>query len=418
MTPRHDPDKLDTVTRRPPIVLWLALLAWGCPAGGEPGHADASRADDVVGEDDGLSLDDGAVEADAAAEGDGEPEAGFDLGTDAEAGADAGPDAAVDCPRLYYLDPAGDDARDGRSPAAAVLSLARIQELLRADPPPCDVEVEIAAGTYHRETVVWQATWPDRRITFRAADRLDRPIFDGCTAAGSCPGGTFFTLRAALGEPTNLHWWYLRVRNYQTAISLNGDRDRTTGSNGRNRIYGCYFERIGNVFDDAVEPSTACVRLVNSDDNEIENNHFIDVVNTRDGALIHGIYAAHMSDRNVIRSNRFLRSTGDPIRLRDYSNDNVITDNELIRVGSFAGYTDWYCDHDARTDCTKPTPECPSWNNQFRDNTLDGTWDCGTLPVFHYFQDDSTTGCSPPAAGAVRLRTSGNTQTAVPCSLE
>lgn len=410
------------------------LVLAGCPGGGE-GFGDAAFADEATAPDEAAGSD-APLEVDVAPSEDG----GFDADAPGDEGDDGGvePDASVDaepdgghdavpeivpdvvegCPRIYYLDPAGDDGRDGRSSATALLRLARVQELLRADPPPCDVEVEIAAGVYRREAVVWQTTWPDRRITFRAADRTDRPVFDGCTAAGSCPGGTFFTLRAAAGEATNLHFWYLRVRNYQTAISLNGNRDAAAASNGHNRIYGCYFERIGNVYDDAVEPSTACVRLVNSDDNEIENNHFVDVVNTRDGGLIHGIYAAHMSDRNTIRANRFLRSTGDPIRLRDYSNDNAITENRLIRVGTNGGYTDWYCDHEVRTDCTKPTPECPSWNNQFRDNVLDGTWACGTLPVFHYFQDDTTAGCSPPSATAVRLRTSGNTQTATPCSLE
>lgn len=43
---------------------------------------------------------------------------------------------------------------------------------------------------------------------------------------------------------------------------------------------------------------------------------------------------------------------------------------------------------------------------------------CGSDPTFVYFQDDTTTGCSKPTATSVRLRTSGNTQTAKPCSLD
>jgi hypothetical protein len=259
---------------------------------------------------------------------------------------------------------------------------------------------------------------PEHRIRFMPRDDdRNRPVFDGCLASGACPGGTWLTLRHAGGEETNLHFEYIRVQRYGTAISLNGDRNAEPTSNGSNRIYGCYFDRIGNVFNASLSPSTAAVRLVNSDDNEIANNHFVDVVNATSGGLIHALYVAHMSDRNRIERNRFVRSTGDPVRLRDYSNDNVVRDNTFIQVGTTAGYTDWYCDHDARTDCTKPTAECPSWNNQFRDNTLDGSFTCDPLGVWELFQDDTTTGCAPPSATAARVRTSGNVQTPTPCSM-
>ena len=391
--------------RRPgfrPLSAWLCLFgALGC---GEPTESDPRDAGAVA------APPDLAVPADARV-----TDAETVDGGMADGSLDAGGGPA--CPRRYYLDPAGDDAATGADPAHACAGLARVHAAIEVDPPTCDVEVWIAPGTYRDQRVVWTATHPEHRITFRAADRDQRPLFDGCTD-GHCPGGTFFTLRHDAGEETNLHFWYLHVRNYQTAISLSGGRDREATSNGSNRIFGCYFERIGNVFDDSVSPSTACVRLVNSDDNEIANNHFVDVINTASGGLIHAIYVAHMSDRNVIRANRFQRSTGDPVRVRDFSNGNVITDNRFVRVGTHAGYTDWYCDHDARTDCTKPTAECPSWDNQFRDNTLDGNWACDPLGAFHYFQDDSTTGCAPPRADARRLRTSGNTSTTAPCSMD
>lgn len=396
-----------------------ALLAWGCDAVPADGVDAGSMPDAsvVAPPIDAGALDAGPVDPariDAAT-----LDAAIDPGPPDAAvlPLDAGP-AEEACPRVYHLAAGGDDGRDGRSVATALRSLARVQALLEADPPACDVEVHIAPGTYREQRVSWRFTMPDHRITFRAADRERRPVFDGCSSGGACPGGTFFTLRHSAGEETNLHFWYLHVRNYQTAISLNGDRNAEPASNGSNRIYGCYFERIGNVFNTSLDPSTACVRLVNSDDNEIANNHFVDVVNTRSGALIHAIYVAHMSDRNTIHANRFLRSTGDPVRVRDFSNGNVITENRFTRVGTHAGYTDWYCDHEARSDCTKPTPECPSWDNQFRDNMLDGSWSCGALGTFHYFQDDATAGCARPSAASRRLRTSGNTQTSAPCSMD
>lgn len=392
------------------VALTLACLSFAACSGTAQPQPDAGRASDL---DAGRRVD-ATPAPDAAAP----PDAAVPRDAAADTGADDSGPPPEPCPRLYHLAPGGDDTRSGATQAEALATLARVEALLEADPPSCDVEVHIAPGVYRQQQTTWRFTLPDHRITFRAADRMDRPVFDGCSAAGDCPGGTFFRLRHADGGETNLHFWYLHVRNYQTAISLEGGRNAEATSNGGNRIYGCYFERIGNVFDASVEPSTACVRLVNSDDNEIANNHFVDVINTRSGGLIHAIYVAHMSDRNEIRANRFLRSTGDPVRVRDYSNDNVITDNRFIRVGTSAGYSDWYCDHDARTDCTKPDPECPSWNNQFRDNVLDGDWACAPLATFRYFQDDSTTGCAPPSASARRLRTSGNTQTSAPCSME
>ncbi len=329
---------------------------------------------------------------------------------------DAGPPG----PLIIYMAPDGDDGGDGFIEASPIRTLGRAQELVAASVDR-DVEIRIGLGTYYAQTVVWTETRPNNTITFTRwpADGPDRPIFDGCEAAdGPCPGGTWFQLRHSAGEETNLTFHYIRVQKYGTAISLNGSRNAEATSNGSNRIFGCYFIDIGNEFNPSLAPSTAAVRLVNSDDNTIANNHFIDVVNTTSGGLIHAIYVAHMSDRNVIRANRFKRSSGDPVRVRDFSNDNDILDNRFIQVGTRAGYTDWYCDHDVRDDCTKPDPECPSWGNEFRDNVLDGTFDCTTLGTFHYYQDDSTTGCSPPVDGARRLRTSGNEQHVPPCTSE
>lgn len=319
--------------------------------------------------------------------------------------------------RVFWLAPTGVDSNPGTE-SAPMLTLGRVQEVLKSEQPDRDVIVNIKPGTYRGQTVVWNYTHPTHTIRFtRPTSADERPIFDGCLTTSNCPGGTWFQLRHSAGQETNLDFNYIRVRNYTTAISLNGDRNAEANSNGSNRIFGCYFERIGNIFNANAPPSTAALRLVNSDDNLIRNNHFIDVVNLSNGGLIHAIYAAHMSDRNRIESNRFKNSTGDPVRLRDFSNYNVITANQFTKVGVWGGYTDWYCDHDVRTDCTKVGPECPSWQNQFRDNTLDGNWTCGTLGTFHYFQGDTTTGCSKPEASAVRLRTSGNTQTPTTCSL-
>jgi hypothetical protein len=340
------------------------------------------------------------------------------IDADAAAQADAGSPVLT-----IYLSPTGDDAKSGLSPAQSILTLDRAQKIISATQPAGEVEVRIAPGDYYGQTVVWTYTMPNHVIRFMPlAGGKVRPVFDGCLKANptdpgtDCPGGTWFRLKHSQGQKTNLHFDYIWVQRYQTAISLNGSRNSAGASNGFNRIYGCYFKNIGTQYNTALQPSTAAVRLVNSDDNEIANNHFVDVINHTSCGLLHAIYAAHMSDRNLIRANRFKNGCGDPLRFRDFSNYNVIRDNKLIKIGVNAGYTDWYCDHDVNTACTKPGPECPSWENQFRDNLLDGDYSCNPLSGFKYFQDETTTGCSPPSPTAKRLYTSGNTKTAVPCT--
>lgn len=311
-------------------------------------------------------------------------------------------------PMRVYMHPTGDDQHDGQSPEQSVLSLARVNTLLTQRQPRRPVEVVIALGTYFGQRVNWTYVMPNHGVTFTRPEGVDgRPVFDGCRD-GQCLGGTWFQIQSSTGQPTRLSFMYLQIENYGTALSFNGNRNDEAASNGENRIYGCYLSRIGNVFNPELNPTTAAIRFVNSDDNVIANTHFVDIINTRSSGLLHGVYIAHMSDRNRIERNRFLRNSGDPVRLRDFSNDNIINDNRFIQSGIEAGYTDWYCDHDARDDCTKPDPECPSWNNQFRDNELDGDYLCGQLGTFHYFQGEATTGCAPPTPDARRLRTSGN----------
>ena len=318
-------------------------------------------------------------------------------------------------PLRIYLAPDGDDGNDGQSPQTAILTLLRANALLEARQPRRPVTVVIGLGTYFGQRVNWRYIMPNHGVEFTRPDGAEtRPVFDGCRD-GECPGGTWFQISSSTGQPTRLTFNYLQIQHYGTAMSFNGNRNAEDASNGGNRVFGCYLSRIGNIFNANLNPSTAAIRLVNSDDNIIENTHFVDIINTRSAGLIHGVYVAHMSDRNTIERNRFLRNSGDPVRLRDFSNDNVINGNRFIRSGIEAGYTDWYCDHEARDDCTKPAPECPSWNNQFRNNQLDGNFRCDQLGTFHYFQDAETAGCAPPTPDARRLRTSGNESLAPPC---
>lgn len=306
-----------------------------------------------------------------------------------------------------FLAPDGSDANNGLSLAAPILTVARAQEIIGAEGHPGDVRIRIAPGRYHGQTVVWTYARAGRRIVFEALDpEAPLPVFDGCSKAGECSGGTWFRLNFSAGRHTNLEFRHLRFENYQTAISFNGNRNSENGFNGGNVIYGCSFYRIGNVFNPELAPSTAVIRLVNSRENIIENNDFVDAINVTGGVLLHAVYVAHLSGGNFILQNRFIDHSGDAVRVRDFSNDNVILDNIFLRAGA-DGYSEWYCDQDVRDDCTKPTPECPSWGNEFRDNRLVSGFEGGSLGTFQFHQDDTTSGCSP-TEDAVRLRTSGN----------
>lgn len=393
------------------------LVRPGDDAGGDQGLSDVG--DEFDGDGEGALEDSGPeviedVEEDVGgdagvepdAELDGQPEPDADIGSDP-----AEPPGSF----IIYLAPDGRDDRSGATLDEAILTLSRAQEILKDEDPETDIEVRIGPGRYQAQRVVWTYTRPEQEILFtRLDDEAPRPVFDGCDVANptnveaQCTGDTWFRLNHSGGEPTNLNFHYIRVERYRTAISLNGDRNSSDRSNGYNRIYGCYFDQIGNGFAPHLAPSTAAIRLVNSVHNEIANNHFVDVINRTSLNMLHAIYVAHLSSHNLIRGNRFYNNTGDPVRVRDFSNYNQILKNRFIKVGQYAGYTDWYCDHDSRDDCTKPEPECPSWQNEFRDNELDGTWGCDVLGTFEYFQGDSPSGCSVPEVGAVRLRTSGN----------
>src|SRR5690349_1281619 len=79
------------------------------------------------------------------------------------------PAHAVDV-QTIYMNAAGDDARDGTTPATAVASLVRVQQLVAAGPVDVDVEVRIHAGTYVAQGITWQTYRPGHTITFLPDD--------------------------------------------------------------------------------------------------------------------------------------------------------------------------------------------------------------------------------------------------------
>lgn len=312
---------------------------------------------------------------------------------------------------IIVMSPGGDDSNDGLSIESPILTLERAQQIIteRCQQVHQHVELRIAPGEYVGQSVNWVFTMPNHTIRlmplFGDAD-ANRPRFIG-------RGGTWFTLSHSEGQRTNLHLEYMWVQNYGTAISFNGMRDSPQHFNAHNKIYGCYFKDIGEVGYPG-EQSTACVRLLNSCYNLIRANHFVNIVNYRDPALIHAIYLAHYAHHNSIEANLFIDNSGDPIRVRDFSNFNRVVDNNRFdRAGFEAAYSEWYCHKDRAYTCTKVdqtgVPECPSWGNEFRDNKIGNSFSGIPMqPGWIVFEPDDHADCKVPKANIRRLETSGN----------
>ncbi len=320
-------------------------------------------------------------------------------------------------PLEIHLAPDGDDGRDGRAPERAVKTLERVHELLGEWRPERDVDVRIAPGTYRGQRVIWTYTHPEHSITFNGSGPdSENPVFDGCLdaeeAPENCPGGTWFRLRAAEGEPSNLRFRHLTVRNYGTAISLDGDRRDENGFNGNNKITDCRFERIGNLANPALRGSTATLRMVNSRNNRVERCDFIDIVNVDERAgLMHALYLAHRASDNVIADSRFIHHSGDPVRVRDRSHRNRVYGNTFDRAGTRGAMSEWYAYPGVGAASGRETTgECPSYGNEFFDNVIGTNFAGDPLPATYVFHEhrDLPEGCDPAPDGSARIEARGN----------
>jgi Right handed beta helix region len=272
-----------------------------------------------------------------------------------------------------YMSPDGSNDWDGRTPETALETLGGVQTKLIRYKPTIDQNIEVrilydSSKPYHGQTVVWTHTSPSYTISFMPSDYqygmgisgiAGRPVFDG--------GGSsdwFFQLKSTKGQPTNVRFYYLRIHGYVPgAIYLRGDPNEWQKWNGYNLVYGCYFYNLGNQNDPVAAYGFGAVTLKNSDYNTIRNNVFKKLVNVPAGneKYIHGVYLLNNSGNNVIQHNNFSYISGDPIKVRDYSNYNKIYSNSFVRTGHQAFLLDAPKGDDP--------DECNSWRNEFRYNT-------------------------------------------------
>lgn len=318
---------------------------------------------------------------------------------------DSGARAASDRALPFYVAADGDDGNDGQTPATAVRTLDRVQELLRAIPDNDEhrrIAVRFRSGTYRGLGVKWTYWRPGTDIVFEPEDRNARGypvILDG--RGGTSPG--FFTLSLGRSKPdmdtvpTNLHFRRLRITNYCEGISFGDWQAKVTVSD--NSITESQFDHIGSKFDPVKVtvngqslPQGKCVaavRVQHADRTVISRNSFRDIENLpaartaakRYGpAHLHAIYISSESRQTLVEANRFERYNGPPVRIRDRSDGTRVLGNHFLEPlqkpgaagAPMAAVSQWYC-NDAVGACVdlanSGQAECPSTGIEIRDNT-------------------------------------------------
>ena len=281
-----------------------------------------------------------------------------------------------------YMSPRGDDRESGESSAAAVRTLERVQQVVQAGvrSAPRNVTVLIAPGTYPdpcveaggtlesctaTAAVRWSVTMPDHTIEFRPLEASEPcPIFDGAGTRRSA----WFWLRGARGQLTNVVFTGLRLQNYWNAITFAGSVTDAALYNGGNILRNNVFAKIGanprmvapGSENEDQNLSFSVVGVTNSRKNIVADNVFTDIVTDYHCPWLHALYVAHDSSYNVITGNWFENACGNPVRIRDHSNFNVVSENTFVDAGYNGYFEDWF----------SHTTECASYGNTFTDNRL------------------------------------------------
>ncbi|MEV6814163.1 right-handed parallel beta-helix repeat-containing protein [Micromonospora sp. NPDC051296] len=81
----------------------------------------------------------------------------------------------------------------------------------------------------------------------------------------------------------------------------------------------------------------AAVHVKNSSGIVIRKNVF---ANLRNGGMMHGVYLVKTSGSSIT-GNKFSSITGDPVRIRDGSKNNVVSGNTFTKTGQYAMFSEW-----------------------------------------------------------------------------
>lgn len=215
-----------------------------------------------------------------------------------------------------------------------------------------DITIYIRKGTYKQNHILWKATSPNHRLKIKSFEN-EEVIFDG-----KAPDGTlaqiFIEIANRKGR-TNVWIEGLIVQNYANGIWFGNTIRDDNGNyfqgiqNSHNVIKNNVFRNIGNKHSNSYQESYSALGINNSYDNKITGNTFChnenDKLNERKyrtNSLMHSIYLAHYSSRNIIKDNYFSNCSGDAIRLRNGCENNIIDGNYILLSGTLGFITEWY----------------------------------------------------------------------------
>jgi hypothetical protein len=261
-----------------------------------------------------------------------------------------------------FISENGDDTRDGRTLKDSLATLKKALDIAMTSADPSGNRILIAPGKYSGQTTNIKIKRSTSSVSVERLEPEIAPVFDGESVSG-----TWLRIKSTVSQPLHLRLTIkgLKVRRYRTAISIEGETKSEGGELKAVAIISNVFEEIGTLDDH--QPSTAAIRFVNVQKSRIAGNLFQKIQNVHDCKLLHPIYLAHNSTDNLIQYNTFDQNCGHAIKLRNSSNNNIITSNRFTNQTLPKYVQDWYCDSTKRIDCIRGN-ECPSWNNRFAEN--------------------------------------------------
>ncbi|MEZ0390660.1 MAG: hypothetical protein ACAH59_00490 [Pseudobdellovibrionaceae bacterium] len=290
--------------------------------------------------------------------------------------------------KVIFVSTKGNDKNSGTTAGRPIKTLMRAHEvaaaLIKKHSSRVHLQVLIASGTYYGQSQNWSAIPRTGSLRILGASPKVKPLFDGRKDPREKRGdlSNFLYFSTTWAGRTNIEVANLHVRYYLEGISFAGpSRDKISEGITNNVVRNVSFRSIGDLYADVYKITTdddgdqkktkrqglAVIRLVNTKNSKFLGNDFIDINNDED-ELQHAFYVAHYSSNNLFEGNYFSNAkSGTTIKLRDYSNDNLIKHNVFEKYDP-AAIEIWHCEKNESSkkmrECTKPAGESRSYNTK------------------------------------------------------